>query len=215
MKIKNIMFAVVLGLSVPVMTACGLIGQGVEKYDTLTLLDEKCNQTWSNYDSVLQRRSDLIPTLVAIVKGSAAHEHSTLTDVIQARANAQSVKLNAEDLTDPAKVEAFKQAQSGITGALSKLMVLNEAYPTLQANEQFHGLMVNVEGSENRILSARRDYNDAVVAYNFELRRVSGQALQVVIGNKTFKPRVYFSADADARNAPKVSFDAPAPATSK
>lgn len=211
MKIRNVLFAVMLGVAVPAMTGCGLVGQGVQKYDELVNKDEICNQKWSDYDAQLQRRYDLIPMLVETVKGSAAHENQTLTNVIQARASATQVKLSAEDLTDPAKVEAFKEAQKGLTGALSKMMMIQEQYPQLQANAQFHDLMVQMEGTENRILQARRDYNDSVQKYNLELRRVSGKAINPLTGNE-FKPRVYFSADADAKNAPKVTFTNPAPA---
>ena len=210
MKLRNVMFAVMLGVSAVGVSGCGLIGAGVQKYDTLVNDDETCNQKWSDYDAQLQRRSDLIPNIVEVVKGSAAHEKDTLEAVTNARAAATQIKLNADDLTDPKKVEAFKAAQAGLTGALSKLMSIQENYPTLQANAQFHDLMVEMEGTENRILVARRDYNSSVKDYNSELRRVSGQALTVVIGNKEFKPRVYFTADESAKVAPKVSFTAPA-----
>lgn len=209
MKLRSVLFAVMLGVSSLATTSCGLLDQGVQKYDTLVDKDEVCNQKWADYDAQLQRRSDLVPTLVEIVKGSAAHEKDTLTAVIQARASATQVKLDADSLTDPAKVEAFKQAQAGLTGALSKLMMIQEQYPTLQANAQFHDLMVQIEGTENRILTARRDYNEAVGDYNKELRHVSGKAINPLTGHE-FRPRVFFSADADAKNAPKVSF---APAT--
>lgn len=212
MKLRSIMFAVMLGTTVVGASGCGLVGAGVNKYDTLVDKDEQCNQRWADYDAQLQRRGDLIPNIVEAVKGSAAHEKDTLEAVIQARASATQIKLDAESLTDPAKVEAFKQAQSGLTGALSKLMAIQENYPTLQANAQFHDLMVEMEGTENRILVARRDYNAAVQSYNLELRRVSGKVINPITGHE-FKPRVYFSADESAKVAPKVSFT-PAPAAS-
>lgn len=208
-NLRSTIFLILFGVtSISIMPACGLVDKMVQNFDQLSQFDEKCNELWSNYDAQLQRRADLIPNLVAVVKGSAAHEHSTLKDVIEARAQATQVHLNADDLTDPAKVEAFKKAQEGLTGALSKLMSIQEQYPTLQANTQFHDLSVEIEGTENRILQARRDYNSAVSQYNFELRRVSGQALTVVVGSKTFKPRVYFQADESAKVAPTVSFEA-------
>jgi len=206
MKLNSIVCAFMIATCAITSTGCGLLDQGVQKYDTLVDKDEKCNQAWSDYEAQLQRRSDMIPNLVAVVKGSAAHEHSTLKDVIDARASATQVKLNADDLTDPAKVEAFKNAQAGLTGALSKLMSIQEQYPTLQANAQFHDLMIQMEGTENRILTARRDYNTSVQSFNLELRRVSGKVVNPLTGRE-FKPRVYFSADADAKTAPKVSFD--------
>lgn len=209
MKIRSVLVAIMLAAAVPAVSGCGLLDQGVQKYDTLVDKDEVCNAKWADVEAQLQRRSDMIPMLVSTVKGSAAHEHSTLKDVIDARARATSVQLNAEDLTDPAKVEAFKQAQAGLTGALSKFMSIQENYPDLQANAQFHDLMVQIEGTENRILIARRDYNTAVMNFNQELRHVSGKVINPVTGHE-FKPRVPFSADADARVAPKVSFDTPA-----
>lgn len=211
MKLHSILFSVMLGVSAIGMTAgCGLVGAGVNKYDTLVDKDEVCNQKWSDYDAQLQRRSDLIPNIVEAVKGSAAHEKNTLEAVIQARASATQIKLDAESLTDPAKVEAFKQAQSGLTGALSKLMAIQENYPALQANGQFHDLMIEMEGTENRILAARRDYNTAVQSYNLELRRVSGKVINPLTGHE-FKPRVYFSADESAKVAPKINFTSPTP----
>lgn len=214
MKLRSIMFAALLGVSMVGVSGCGLLDSGVQKYDTLVDKDELCNQKWSDYDAQLQRRSDLIPNIVSVVKGAAAHEKDTLEAVVQARASATQIKLDAESLTDPAKVEAFKNAQSGLTGALSKLMSIQENYPTLQANAQFHDLMVEMEGTENRVLIARRDYNTVVQSYNLELRRVSGKVMNPITGHE-FKPRVYFSADESAKAAPKVSFDQPAPASSK
>lgn len=213
MKIKNVLFVCMMGLSSVGMAAtvggCGLVGQGMEKYDRLVELDEGANMAFSNIDIQLQRRSDLIPNLVESVKGSALHEHSTLQDVIAARSQAAQIKLSAEDLSDPEKMRAFNEAQKGLSGALSRLMVVSEKYPDLQANQQFHDLNISLEGTENRVMQARRDYNQSVMAYNVELRKVSGQALQVVIGTKTFKPRLPFTADSEARTAPKVSFTTP------
>jgi LemA protein len=193
------------------LSGCGLLDSGVQKYDLLSQDDEICNQKWADYDAQLQRRADLIPNIVAVVKGSAAHEEDTLKAVTEARASATQIKLDAESLTDPAKVEAFKQAQAGLSGALSKLMSIQENYPQLQANAAFHDLMVEMEGTENRILQARRDYNTAVGAFNFELRRVSGKVMNPLTGHE-FKPRVYFTADEPAKVAPKVDFTKPAPA---
>jgi LemA protein len=193
------------------LSGCGLLDSGVQKYDLLSQDDEICNQKWADYDAQLQRRADLIPNIVAVVKGSAAHEEDTLKAVTEARASATQIKLDAESLTDPAKVEAFKQAQAGLSGALSKLMSIQENYPQLQANAAFHDLMVEMEGTENRILQARRDYNTAVGAFNFELRRVSGKVMNPLTGHE-FKPRVYFTADESAKVAPKVDFTKPAPA---
>jgi LemA protein len=214
MKLRSIVCSVMLAVSAVGVSGCGLLDQGVQKYDALSEKDELCNQRWADYDAQLQRRSDLIPTIVNTVKGEANFEKSTLEAVVQARASATQVKLDADSLTDPKKVEAFKQAQSGLTGALSKLMSIQENYPTLQSNAAFHDLMVELEGTENRILNARRDYNTAVGQFNFELRRVSGKVMNPLTGHE-FKPRVYFTADEDAKVAPKVDFSAPTPGAVK
>ena len=198
--------AVMLGVSALAMSGCGLLDQGVQKYDTLSEKDEKCNQAWADIDAQLERRSDLIPNMVAVVKGSAAHEEKTLKEVVEARASASQIKMTADDLTDPAKMKAFQDAQEQLKGSLSRLMMVQESYPDLKANAQFHDLMITMEGTENRILTARRDYNSAVGSFNFELRRVSGKVLNPLTG-KEFKPRVYFTASEESKVAPKVNFD--------
>lgn len=209
MKITNLLFVSLISISsFSSLTGCGLIDSGVQKYDKLSLLDEKCNQRWADIDAQLQRRADLIPNMVAIVKGSAAHENKVLKEVIEARASATQIKLSADNLTDPEKMKEFQAAQEQLKGSLSRLMMVQESYPDLKANSQFRDLNITLEGTENRILQARRDYNTSVSDFNFELRRVSGKVLNPLTG-KEFKPRVYFSADASAKEAPKVDFSAP------
>jgi LemA protein len=144
-----------------------------------------------------------VPNLVATVKASAAHEEKTLAEVTNARATAGSIHLTADDLTDPAKMAAFEKAQADLKGALSRLLVVQEAYPDLKANAAFHDLQVQLEGTENRLLRAREQYNDAVRDYNAELAKVSGMAVNKVTG-KPFKPRVYFKATAESQAAPEV-----------
>jgi LemA protein len=183
------------------VASCG----GVKKYDALVEANAVCDQKWADIDTELQRRYDLIPNLVATVKASAAHEEKVLEEVTTARASASQVKLSADDLTDPAKMAAFTEAQSKLTGALGRLLVTQEAYPDLKANAQFHDLAIELEGTENRIARSRQEYNDAVKTYNAELQKVSGQVINKITG-KPFKPRVYWSASAAAREAPKVSF---------
>jgi LemA protein len=178
---------------------------GCQSYDALVAADQVCQQKWADVEANLQRRSDLVPNLVATVKASAQHEESTLSAVTQARAQATQIKLSADDLTDPAKMAAFQQAQGQLTSALSKLLVTNEAYPDLKANAQFHDLQVQLEGTENRILRAREDYNASVGAYNTELGKVRGAVTNKVTG-QPFKPRQYFSATPESQVAPKVSF---------
>jgi LemA protein len=191
----------------------GVVEKGVIKYDTLVDRDVACEQAWADVDATIQRRADLIPNLVAVAKGYAAHERATLDEVIAARASATQVKLEykqgVDDFSDPAKMQQFQAAQGGLTQALGKLMVVQEKYPDLKANEQFNTLMTQMEGTENRILQARRVYNAAVAEYNKELRHVSGKIINPITGME-FKQRVMFTADADARNAPKVDFGSPA-----
>lgn len=200
---KTVLTTVLLAFS---LNSCD---QGIQKYDTLVDKDEACNEAWAGIDATLQRRADMIPQLVAVVKGSAAHEENTLTAVIQARANATrpEIKLDpkSDDFTDPAKMAAFQAAQGQLSQALGRLMVTQEAYPTLQANSAFHDLQIEVEGTENRILRARETYNGAARDFNTELRHVSGKVLNPLTGHE-FKPRVYFTADADAKVAPKIDF---------
>jgi LemA protein len=183
------------------LASCG----GVKKYDALVEANAVCDQKWADIETELQRRYDLIPNLVASVKASAAHEEKVLEEVTTARASASQIKLTADDLTDPAKMAAFTEAQSKLTGALSRLLVTQEAYPDLKANAQFHDLMVQLEGTENRIARSRQEYNDAVKTYNAELGKVSGQVVNKVTG-RPFKVRVYWSASAAAHEAPKVEF---------
>jgi LemA protein len=186
---------------VALVASCG----GVKKYDALVEANAACDQKWADIETELQRRYDLIPNLVATVKASAAHEEKVLEEVTTARASASQVKLSADDLTDPAKMAAFSEAQGKLTGALGRLLVTQEAYPDLKANAQFHDLTVELEGTENRIARSRQEYNDAVKTYNAELGKVGGQVVNKISG-KPFKPRVYWSAPAAAHEAPKVSF---------
>jgi LemA protein len=176
------------------------------KYDQLVNLDQVAQEKWSNLDANLQRRADLVPNLVATVKAAANYEQSTLEKITQARASATSVKLSADDLTDPAKVKAFQEAQDKISySALSRLLVSNENYPKLQASGQYTDLMKQLEGTENRILRAREEYNGAVRAYNAELLKIGGTVVNKATG-QPFKPRVYFTASPESTVAPKVSF---------
>ncbi|HEY8089945.1 MAG TPA: LemA family protein [Polyangiaceae bacterium] len=178
---------------------------GCQRYDVLVEKNATCDEKWADVEAQLQRRSDLVPNLVATVKGSAAHEEQTLAQVTQARAAATQIKLTSEDLTDPEKVAAFQKAQESLKGSLSRLMVVQEQYPDLKANAQFHSLQVELEGTESRILRSREEYNAAVRDYNTELAKISGQVVNKVTG-KPFKPRVYFSASPESQVAPKVSF---------
>lgn len=203
------LFVLMCGLLFCLLPACGV----PQKFDTLVNKDETCEQKWADYEAQLQRRADLIPNAVEIVKASAAHEHSVLTEVAAARAGATQIKLTGEDLTNPEKVAAFEKAQNQLKGSLSRLMMVQEQYPDLKASSAFHDLNVQLEGTENRILRSREQYNASVGDYNRELKRISGRVVNPLTGGE-FKPRVYFKAAPEATVAPKINM-APTPAPTK
>jgi LemA protein len=189
------------GLLAP-LAALSLSGCGLNSVPTA---EEQVNAAWGNLQADYQRRSDLIPNLVNTVKGYAKQESTVLITVTQARADAGRVKLNAADLDDPAKVQAFNEAQSRLTQAIIPLQRLQEAYPDLKSNANFLALQDQLEGTENRINASRRDYNDAVRAYNTRIRTFPD-----AIGAKIFygaKPKVPFEAAAAAQEAPSVNFN--------
>jgi len=189
------------GLLAP-LAAISLAGCGINSVPTS---DEKVNAAWANLQADYQRRADLIPNLVETVKGYAAQEKSVLIGVTQARADATAVHLSAADLSDPAKVKAFNDAQGRLTQAIIPLQRLQEAYPDLKSNQNFLALQDQLEGTENRIEVSRRDYNEAVRQYNTLIR-----TFPTAIGAKVFygaKPKVPFEAAAAAQTAPTVNFN--------
>ena len=191
-----------LGLFAP-LAAFSLAGCGLNSVPTA---EEQVNAAWGNVQSEYQRRSDLIPNLVRTVERYADQERDVLTEVTQARAQASSVQLNANDLSDPAKVRAFNEAQSQLGTSLGRLLVTFERYPDLKSNQNFLTLQSQIEGTENSILVARRDYNDAVRQYNTTIRTFPD-----AIGAKIFygaEPKVPFEAAAGAQDAPVVDFNA-------
>jgi LemA protein len=165
---------------------------------------------WADVQNYYQRRSDLIPNLVATVKGYAAQEQRTLVDVTQARASATQVKVDASTLTDPAAFAKYEQAQNQLSGVLGRLMMIQEKYPDLKSNQNFLALQDQIEGTENRIATARRDYNAAVQDYNTTLR-VLPTSLWAATFYRNDKPMTMFSATASAQSAPTVSFDTSIP----
>ncbi len=189
------------GLLAPI-AAVSLAGCGINSVPTA---EEQVNAAWGNLQSEYQRRADLIPNLVETVKGYATQERSVLVEVTEARAKASSIQLKAEDLSDPAKVQAFSNAQSQLGGSLGRLLATFEAYPDLKSNQNFLTLQAQIEGTENSILVGRRDYNEAVRAYNTRIRTFPD-----AIGAKIFygaKPKVPFEAASGSQNAPKVDFN--------
>jgi len=188
------------GLLAP-LAALSLAGCGINSVPTA---EEQVNAKWGDLQADYQRRADLIPNLVATVKGYAQQEKSVLTEVTEARASATRVQLNASDLSDPAKVQAFNEAQGRLTQAIIPLQRLQEAYPDLKSNANFMALQDQLEGTENRIEVARRDYNESVRQYNTLIR-----TFPTAVGAKVFygaKPKVLFEAAAAAQTAPTVSF---------
>ncbi|WP_297423445.1 LemA family protein [uncultured Acinetobacter sp.] len=173
-------------------------------YNTLQVKDEAVVASWAEVQNQYQRRADLVPNLVNVVKGYAKHEEQVLTQVTQARANVAGLKVDKEVLEDPALFEKYQQAQAQMSSALSRLLAVTENYPDLKANEQFRDLQVQLEGTENRIAVARNRYISSVQDFNSYSRQFPQVMTAKVIGMKT---KENFSADANAQNAPQVSFD--------
>jgi LemA protein len=189
------------GLLAPI-AAVSLAGCGINSVPTA---EEKVNAAWGDLQADYQRRADLIPNLVETVKGYAQQEKTVLTQVTEARAKATSIQLSADDLSDPAKVAAFQNAQSQLGGSLGRLLATFEAYPDLKSNQNFLTLQSQIEGTENRIEIARRDYNESVRQYNTTIRTFPD-----AVGARIFygaKPKVPFEAAAGAQKAPTVDFN--------
>jgi len=179
-----------------VLTSCG--------YNTLQVKEEIVFKAWADIESNMQRRADLIPNLVETVKGYAKHEKETLEQVIKARAQATSVQISPEDLSNPLAMQQFQVAQGGLTSALSKLMLVVERYPDLKASENFLNLQNQLEGTENRINVARQRYNTAVSDFNGSIRKFPANLTNKFLLHLTKKE--YFKAEERAKEVPKVSF---------
>jgi len=190
-----------------IMLAVAAVGVSLSScgYNTIPTLEEQAKARWSDVQNQYQRRADLIPNLVATVQGYAAQEKNVLTAVVEARAKATQIKLDASDLTDPDKLKAFQDAQNQLTGVLGRLLAVTENYPDLKSNANFLALQSQLEGTENRIAVARRDYIDAVRAYNTALR-----TFPTVIWAKTAfsgeKPMAEFTANEGSQTPPQVKF---------
>lgn len=193
-----------LGLLI-VLLLVGFAGcAGCGSYNSLVDLDEQVNQAWANVESQYQRRADLIPNLVNTVKGAANFEQETLEAVVNARARATSLNLSADDLNDPDKMAQFMAAQQQLGGALGRLLVVAENYPELRATEAFRDLQAQLEGTENRINVARRDYNEVVRTYNARVRRFPTSLIAGLFG---FERRTPFEAAPGSEQAPVVDFN--------
>jgi LemA protein len=179
-----------------ILSGCG--------YNTIPTLEEQAKARWSDVQNQYQRRADLIPNLVATVQGYAKQEKDVLTAVVEARSKATQIKLDVSQLTDPEKVKQFQDAQNQLTGALGRLLAVTENYPDLKSNANFLALQSQLEGTENRIAVARRDYIETVRAYNTEIKTLPG-----VIWAKTVfgsKPMAEFAANESAQKPPQVKF---------
>src|SRR5712691_4199767 len=191
-RLRAVFVAVLLGLTV---SACG--------YNTIPTLEEQAKARWGDVQNQYQRRADLIPNLVATVQGYAKQEKDVLTAVIEARAKATQIKIDASQLTDPDKLKQFQDAQNQLSGSLGRLLAVSENYPELKSNQNFLALQSQLEGTENRIAVARRDYIGAVQAYNTEVKLFPGSLVARLAG---FQPKAFFEAAPDAATPPKVKF---------
>ena len=193
--------AAVLGAVVLFVLVLGVWAVGA--YNGLVGRNENVGKAWAQVESQYQRRFDLVPNLVETVKGSAKFEKDTLTAVVEARAKVGSMTVDKGVLNDPASFKKFEEAQSGLSSALSRLMVVVEKYPDIKSTEAFRDLQVQLEGTENRIAVARKDFNDAAQDYNTAIKTFPGALLA---GFGGFKERAYFSAAPAAAQAPAVKF---------
>lgn len=203
-RIRTLALALLLPLA---LGACGI--------NAIPTKEEQAKAAWADVQSQYQRRADLIPNLVATVQGYAQQERAVLVEVTQARASATQVKVDASTISNPAAFAKYQAAQSQLSGVLGRLMVISERYPDLKSNENFLALQSQLEGTENRIAVARRDYNEAVRVYNTEIKTFPGVIWASTV-YRSAKPLESFAASANAQSAPTVSFAPPAaPAAAK
>lgn len=193
-RVGRLITALVLVLA---LSSCG--------YNTIPTLEEQAKAKWADVQNNYQRRADLIPNLVATVQGYAKQEKDVLTAVVEARAKATQVRFDASQLSDPEKLKQFQDAQNQLSGALGRLLVVSENYPDLKSNQNFLALQSQLEGTENRIAVARRDYIEAVRAYNTELKTFPG-VLWAATFFRSNKPMAEFAANDNAQTPPQVKF---------
>lgn len=191
-----------IGLLVVGVVILMLIGGTLTTYNSLVAKDEAVTTAWGNIQSQYQRRADLVPNLVNTVKGYAKHESETLKGVVEARAKATQIKVDADNIT-PEKLKQFQSAQGELTQALGRLIAVQENYPDLKANENFSELQAQLEGTENRINESRQLYNAAVQTYNVSVRRFPAN---IVAGMFGFDKKTQFEAEAGTEKAPQVEF---------
>ncbi|MBP7769805.1 MAG: LemA family protein [Aliarcobacter sp.] len=196
---KKIVFIIILAIIVP------LIYLIISNYNNIPKLDENVNEKWSQVQNQYKRRADLIPNLVSTVKGYAEHEKSTFVEVTEARSKVSQININADTLNNPAAMAQFTQAQAVLSSALSKLMLVVEKYPDLKANQNFMALQSQLEGTENRITVARKDFIEAVKLYNLELRTMPGKLVAAIV-HPSAELKETFKASVAEQETPKVQF---------
>jgi len=195
---RRLFAALLLAMLAPLLSGCG--------FNTIPTQEEQVKAAWSEVLNQYQRRTDLIPNLVETVKGYAAHEKDTLTDVVEARAKATQVQVTPDMLNNPELFKQFQENQANLSGALSRLLAVVENYPDLKANQNFLALQSQLEGTENRIAIARRDYIEAVRTYNTSLQTMPTM-LWRLIWFRDKKPLPTFTISEQAQEAPKVNFN--------
>jgi LemA protein len=192
---------ITIGIILIIILLGALIFGGV--YNNLVTREENVNGAWAQVESVYQRRLDLVPNLVATVKGYAAHEKETLLNVVEARSKISQMSISPAMLNDPDSLAKFQEAQTQLTSALSRLLVVVERYPDLKASQNFLALQTQLEGTENRITVERKRFNEAARDFNAFRRQFPNVVVANVMG---FKNKSYFQADQDAKTAPQVKF---------
>ncbi|MDD5131875.1 MAG: LemA family protein [bacterium] len=196
---KKILIVLVIIIGLLALFGLALAG----KYNSLVKQEEAVKTAWAQVENVYQRRLDLIPNLVETVKGYAQHEKDVFIEVTTARAGVGQIKIDSGLINDPAALQSFQKAQSGLSGALSRLLAVAENYPNLKANENFLALQSQLEGTENRIAVERKRYNDVAQAYNTGIRQFPANFIAGIFG---FKSKVYFESEPEAAKAPVVKF---------
>ena len=194
---RGLRIGALVGLLSLVLASCGI--------NNVPTLEERAKASWGEVQNQYQRRADLIPNLVETVKGYAQQEREVLIQVTEARAKASSIKVDASTVTDPAKFKEFQDAQNQLSGALGRLLVTVERYPDLKSNQNFLALQSQLEGTENRIAVARRDYIQTVQAYNTELRTIPGRWIAGIFYPEA-KPMEVFAATQGSERPPQVKF---------
>ncbi len=193
-----------LGCLVIIVIAAVIIGfSALGTYNTLVAQQEAVKSSWAQVENVYQRRADLIPNLVATVKGYAAHESEVLQAVTESRSKVGSIQLTPEMLNDPAALQQFEQAQAGLSSALSRLLLVVEQYPDLKANQNFLELQSQLEGAENRIAVERKRFNETAQAYNTKIMQFPGNIYARIFG---FQQKAYFQSAPGSEQAPAVDF---------